>query len=114
MGEAGQGPALAVTVAYSPGPRQVWERVLQLPAGVLALEALGRSGLYEAFPELAGRPLDLAVWGRPAEPSQPLRAHDRLEVLRPLLVDPKVARRERFQRQGVRSAGLFSKRAKGR
>jgi putative ubiquitin-RnfH superfamily antitoxin RatB of RatAB toxin-antitoxin module len=39
-----------------------------------------------------------------------LRDGDRLELLRPLRVDPKVARRERFTGQGARSAGLFAKR----
>jgi hypothetical protein len=42
-----------------------------------------------------------------------LQEGDRLEVLRPLRVDPKVARRERFQRQGAKTAGLFAKRRTG-
>ena len=42
-----------------------------------------------------------------------LRADDRVEVYRPLQVDPKVARRERFVRQGAKSAGLFTKRRPG-
>ncbi|MDH5708755.1 MAG: RnfH family protein, partial [Hylemonella sp.] len=43
---------------------------------------------------------------------QVLRDLDRVELYRPLKVDPKVARRERFARQGARGAGLFaSKRA---
>lgn len=107
-------PALRVTVAYSPGPRQVWEREVALPGGATVLDALCASGLYEVFSDLAGRALEVAVWGRAAAPSQGLRDRDRVEVLRPLLVDPKVARRERFQRQGARAAGLFSKRPGGR
>ena len=43
-------------------------------------------------------------------PEQVLREGDRLELLRPLRVDPKVARRERFVGQGARSTGLFAKR----
>jgi hypothetical protein len=39
-----------------------------------------------------------------------LQTGDRLELYRPLLVDPKRARRERFARQGSRSAGLFARR----
>ena len=104
---------MRVTVCWSPGPRQVWEKELALPEGATALEGLRASGLYEAFPELAGRPLDLSVWGRAAGPAHALRDGDRLEVLRPLLVDPKVARRERFRKQGTRAAGLFSKRPGG-
>ncbi|MFD0667376.1 RnfH family protein [Ramlibacter sp. MAHUQ-53] len=102
--------ALRVGVAWSPAPRQVREWSVRLPAGACARDALEASGLYDEFPELRGRALDLSVWGRLAAPGQALREGDRVEVLRPLLVDPKVARRERFQRQGARTAGLFSKR----
>ena len=35
------------------------------------------------------------------------------EFYRALVVDPKVARRERFQKQGARSAGLFARRRAG-
>jgi putative ubiquitin-RnfH superfamily antitoxin RatB of RatAB toxin-antitoxin module len=55
----------------------------------------------------------VGVWGRRATPGQLLREGDRVEVCRPLLVDPKVARRERFQRQGARATGLFARRRPG-
>jgi putative ubiquitin-RnfH superfamily antitoxin RatB of RatAB toxin-antitoxin module len=42
-----------------------------------------------------------------------LRDLDRIEIYRPLTVDPKVARRERFEKQGTSRAGLFSKRRPG-
>ena len=54
-----------------------------------------------------------AVWGKPVELTHNLKDGDRLEVLRPLRVDPKVARRERFQKQGAKAAGLFAKRRAG-
>ena len=57
--------------------------------------------------------LSVGVWRRKAALTQVLRDHDRVEVYRPLLVDPKVARRERFARQGARSAGLFASRRAG-
>ncbi len=38
-----------------------------------------------------------------------LKDGDRVEIYRQLVVDPKVARRERFVRQGSRGAGLFAK-----
>ncbi len=102
---------LQVTVAYSPGPRQVqlWE--VAVPAGATVSQALTQAGLFEAYPALRSQPLMLAVWGRTVSPTHPLREKDRVEVLRPLLVDPKVARRERFVRQGSRGAGLFAKKA---
>jgi putative ubiquitin-RnfH superfamily antitoxin RatB of RatAB toxin-antitoxin module len=53
------------------------------------------------------------VWGRKAPPGQLLRDRDRVEIWRPLRVDPKLARRERFGQQGARTAGLFAKRRPG-
>ena len=100
---------LAVLVAYSPGPRRVDEWPLTLSAGATVGDALEASGLFDAHPALRGQALLVAVWGRAAALKQALRPRDRVEVLRPLLVDPKVARRERFVRQGSRAAGLFAK-----
>jgi len=53
---------------------------------------------------------EVSIWGRHAEGTSVLKDGDRVELTRPLRVDPKVARRERFQRQGVRTAGLFARR----
>ena len=101
------GPMLAVTVVYSPQAREVHERQLSLPSGCTALQALHASGLLQQFPALAGSELQVGIWGRKARPGQLLREHDRVEIYRALAVDPKVARRKRFVKQGVRTAGLF-------
>jgi putative ubiquitin-RnfH superfamily antitoxin RatB of RatAB toxin-antitoxin module len=57
--------------------------------------------------------MSLGIWGRKVALTHPLRDQDRLEIYRPLRVDPKVARRERFVRQGARTAGLFTKKRPG-
>ena len=44
---------------------------------------------------------------------QALREGDRIELCRALVVDPKVARRERFAKQGARGTGLFARRRPG-
>ena len=54
-----------------------------------------------------------AIWGKPVSLTQVLQAGDRIEWLRGLRVDPKVARRERFQSQGRRTAGLFARKRPG-
>ncbi|MOA05008.1 Persistence and stress-resistance antitoxin PasI [compost metagenome] len=74
---------------------------MRLPPGASLLDALRAVGL-EASAWPAG------IWGRRAERSQLLRDGDRVELYRSLLVDPKVARRQRFARQGARGAGLFA------
>ncbi|MDF1485385.1 RnfH family protein [Ramlibacter sp. H39-3-26] len=102
---------LRVTVAYAPRARQVVEIALELPRGATVADAL-RAAL-RTEPALADAPPDVGVWGRKAQPRQALRDHDRVEIYRPLLVDPKVARRERFRKQGARATGLFARRRPG-
>lgn len=107
--------SVRVTVAYAPQPRQVEEVTLELPAGSTVQEALHRSGLVDRYPELAHAALEIGVWGKlvPDPAHTRLQAHDRVEVYRPLRVDPKFARRERFKGQGARTTGLFARKREG-
>lgn len=100
---------LRVTVVTSPGPRKILEVVLELPDDATVADALVATGWPTS--EWEGR--EVGVWGRQAMPSTPLRDRDRVELYRPLRVDPKIARKERFGRQGARTAGLFSRRRPG-
>ena len=59
------------------------------------------------------RGLSLAVFGRKLTLDSELFDGDRLDCCRPLRVDPKLARRERFNQQGSRRSGLFAKRREG-
>lgn len=88
--------ALRVEVAYSPGPGVVETVALCLPPGTTLGEALAASGLAARHPSLLALPA--GVWGRVLPPETLLRDRDRVEVYRPLVVDPKEARRRR-QRQ---------------
>lgn len=105
--------AIRVTVVYSPRARVVHEVLLQLVPGSTLAQAIGASGLLEQYAELQVAKLLTGVWGRKAGTDQLLRDQDRVEIYRPLKVDPKVARRERFVKQGARSAGLFARRRPG-
>ena len=102
-----------VTVAWSPGPREVKERSLVLPEGSTVRDAVLASGWLQADAAHAVEAADFGVWGRRCTGEQVLREGDRVEVYRGLLVDPKVARRERFRKQGARATGLFAKRRPG-
>ena len=99
---------LTVQVLWSPAPRRVEQVTLSLPQGSTVVDALHAAGLG---PLPVGQ--WVGVWGRKHGLNHHLRDHDRVEVYRPLLVDPKVARRERFRKQGTRGAGLFAKRRVG-
>lgn len=102
---------MAIIVAYAPAARRVIEVSLQLPSGATVQDALAASGLLASHPEIREAPL--GIWGRKAAGDQRLRPGDRIEIYRPLRVDPKVARRERFARQGAGTAGLFARRRAG-
>lgn len=104
---------LRLTVVHSPAPRRVREWALELPPGATVLQALQASGIEGEFPGLDLASAMVGIWGRKALPGELLKDGDRVEVYRPLRVDPKVARRERFRSQGARSAGLFATRRPG-
>ena len=107
---------IRVTLLYSPAPRQVIERECLVPVGTTVAQALSLSGLLNDHPDIQLRDHQafvVGIWGRKTSPNHVLRDLDRIEIYRPLLVDPKVARRERFQKQGTRGAGLFAKRRPG-
>jgi hypothetical protein len=71
--------------------------VLHLPAGACAGDAVAASGLG------SGR-CRLGVGGREVTSAEPLHDGDRVEILRPLVLDPKEARRQRARRS-ARQAG---------
>jgi putative ubiquitin-RnfH superfamily antitoxin RatB of RatAB toxin-antitoxin module len=102
-------PEINALVLYSPAPRIVREWQVRMAPGSTVLQALQASGLQSAFPDVDPTQAQVGVWGRKAELQQVLRESDRVEVYRPLKVDPKAARRERFLKQGVRAAGLFDR-----
>jgi uncharacterized protein len=102
---------MRVVVTYSPAPRQVLEWELELPEGATVRDAVLASG-WRAMAGAQAVP-DVGIWGRRCGPQQALREGDRVEIYRELKVDPKVARRERFRKQGARAAGLFAQRRPG-
>ncbi len=104
---------LHLGVVYAPRARELAEVRLVLSAPCTVLQALQQSGLLLRYPEINHHQVLIGVWGRRVKLDQRLRDLDRVEIYRPLRVDPKVARRERFARQGSRGAGLFVKKRAG-
>lgn len=99
--------SMLVTVAWSLQPGEVQERKVDLPAGSTVSAALAAAGVLPAC--IDGR-LQCGIWGRPVDVESPVYNGDRVEAVRALQVDPKEARRMRFQSQGKRSTGLFARR----
>ena len=111
--QAAKPPLLRVTVAWSTGPRTSFELALELPPGATVADAL--NCLDEAAQVAAGLKSTsmVGVWGKKAGLSRNLQDRDRVEIYRPLTVDPKTARRERFIKQGAAKAGLFANKRVG-
>ena len=104
---------IEITIVFAPAPREVIEQVMHLPIGATVQTALDSSEVRARFPDLDWSALTCGIWGRATTLEQVLEEGDRIELCRPLLVDPKVARRERFVQQGARGTGLFARRRAG-
>ena len=84
---------------------------MTLDAGATVAQALALLQPKWQWPE--GQITAFGVWGRRVAAGHVLQSGDRLELYRALLVDPKVARRQRFKRQGTKGSGLFANRRPG-
>jgi putative ubiquitin-RnfH superfamily antitoxin RatB of RatAB toxin-antitoxin module len=102
-GDCGPGSFVRVAIAFSASAGRAFEITLELAAPATALDAIRASGLLERHPELAlGEPL-IGIWGRACAPEAVLADGDRVELYRPLTMDPNEARRLRAK--NLRAAG---------
>ncbi len=84
-----------IEVVFCPGPTACDLVALSLPAGATVADAVAASGLI-ARHGLPAEGLRLGVWSKLREADTLLRERDRVEIYRPLTVDPKEARRQRY------------------
>lgn len=94
---------MRVEVAYCPVPGVTDLQALVLAPGATVADAVQASGVVARHGLDAGA-LRLGVWGKPRPADTPLRERDRVEIYRPLQVDPKEARRQRYQRHREKTA----------
>jgi putative ubiquitin-RnfH superfamily antitoxin RatB of RatAB toxin-antitoxin module len=89
-------PQIAILVVYAAEHEQIVVK-LRLASGATLGDAITLSGLCERYRlgELAGL---TGIHGRLRPQSELLRDGDRVEIYRPLLADPKDARRKRARR----------------
>lgn len=90
-----------VSVVYALPDQQRVVR-LTVPAGSTVEQAVADSGLSVSFPELAAQRPTYAVFGRIVPGDHVLAAGDRVELLRPLQIDPKENRRRAARTQAKR------------
>lgn len=90
---------IRVEVVYAL-PERAWSASLELPRGATVADALAAADLAAQVPGLEINPGHLAIYGRAAAMETVLHDRDRVEILRPLQVDPKQARRQRAREAG--------------
>jgi putative ubiquitin-RnfH superfamily antitoxin RatB of RatAB toxin-antitoxin module len=97
MDRAEAGATIRVAVAWSPKAGEAFEVALELPAGATTLDAIRASGLLEGEAGIDISTQPVGIWGRAATLDSVLTDRDRVEIYRPLAINPKEARRRRAQ-----------------
>lgn len=87
-------PIMRIEVVYSPAARMVDSWVLELEEGATVATAL-RASADQVKGSAEPGVRQVGIWGRPCSADTLLRDGDRVEIYRPLLIDPKEARRLR-------------------
>ena len=90
---------IRVEIVYAQAHRSI-VKSLAVPQGALIADALRLAAADDDF-----RGVDLAnatvgVYGQAASRDRPLKEGDRIEIYRPLLEEPKLARRQRVSKSG--------------
>ena len=112
---------ITVEVAYATPERQLILE-LRVPAGTTAMEAVRLSGITKEFPaiDLKNNPMGIfssLLDGKdyPLPEKYKLQRKDRVEIYRPLLIDPKQARSARAKKSAqVKKSALAKKSARAK
>lgn len=90
------GSNVQIEVAYAT-PEKQRILVVEVAPGTSVFDGAKNSGIDKVFPEIDFEKVDMGIFGKavkkPAE--QTLKQGDRIEIYRPLLIDPKQARLNR-------------------
>lgn len=99
---------IPVQVVYAK-PEEQWLHDLQVPADATVEEVIRQSGVLQHFPEIDLSKNKVGVFGKLTTLKATLNPGDRVEIYRPLIADPKEARKKRaaegkVMRKGARAA----------
>ena len=93
-------PKISFAKSATPTAREVVLVTVPWTLGLTVGQAVQASGLPARYPDADVNTAALGRWGRTVRLDEPARPGDRIEVYRPLKVDPKEARRQRYRAQG--------------
>ncbi len=95
---------IQVEVAYALPDEQV-VRVVEGEPGMTVQQAIERSGILELHPEIDLASTKVGVFGKATKLDAVLYPGDRVEIYRPLIADPKEARKKRAAKGKVLRKG---------
>lgn len=95
---------IQVEVAYALPQRQVVIPLHVVPGSTVA-HAIDASGVLAKFPEIDLAQNKVGIFGKLTKLDSTLRDHDRVEIYRPLIADPKEVRRKRAEEGKVMKKG---------
>lgn len=75
---------------------------MEVKEGTTVKAAILQSGVFTRFPEIMTTEYQVGVFSKVRKLEDELEDGDRIEIYRPLLIDPKVARRVRANRKVIR------------
>jgi putative ubiquitin-RnfH superfamily antitoxin RatB of RatAB toxin-antitoxin module len=85
-------PDLRIEIVYaSPSQQTIMHMVVE--SGAVVQDVVERSGILRSLP--SEERLSYGIFGRRVTPDRTLQDGDRIEIYRPLRVDPRLARRAR-------------------
>lgn len=88
---------IKISLCYASGPNPLL-RALEVDAGTTIGEAIELSGMLQDAPEINLVTMPVGIYGKKKTLDTVLQARDRVEIYRPLIVDPKNARRRRAKK----------------
>ena len=97
---------ISVEVAYATPEKQ---KILafEVEEGTTVFQGAEQSGIVNEFPEIDLAEAKMGIFGKGVRNPQEevLREHDRVEIYRPLIIDPKVARANRAAKAAEKAKG---------
>jgi len=88
---------IRVEIVYAQPQRSI-AKSLSLPPGALIADALKLAAQAEDFQDMDLASATVGIFGQVASRDRPLKDGDRIEIYRPLLEEPKLARRTRAKK----------------
>jgi len=93
-----------IELVYALRDRQKIVR-MAVEEGCTLQTAVENSGLLQEFPEIELGKNKMGIWNKLAKPDAVLHDHDRVEIYRPLIADPKEVRKQRAAEGKVMKKG---------